>query len=168
MHRFLGEPKPFGIERKFLIEYPNMKWLQQQPGYKKIEILQTYLQTDDDSEVRVRQRGVDGHYVYFKTIKRTISDIKREEIETHISKDEYVTLLMDADPKKRPIRKTRYCFIYENQSFELDTYPNWKDEAILEIELSDENQPIQFPKEIQIIKEVTIDEQYKNAKLAEI
>ena len=79
---FLGEPEPFEIERKFLIEYPDMKWLQQQPGFKKIEILQTYLQSEDDSEIRVRQRGTDGHYVYFKTVKRTISDIKREEIES--------------------------------------------------------------------------------------
>ena len=163
---FLGEPEPFEIERKFLIEYPDMKWLENHPNCKKIEILQTYLKSDDNSEIRVRQRGVDGHYVYFKTIKKKISDIKREEIETHISKDEYLSLLMEADSSKRPIRKTRYCFLYENQYFELDIYPNWHHQAILEIELSDENQAIHFPKELKIIKEVTDDEHYKNAKLA--
>jgi CYTH domain-containing protein len=165
---FLGEPEPFEIERKFLIEYPDIKWLENHPNCKKVEILQTYLKSDDNNEIRVRQRGVDGHYVYFKTIKKKILDIKREEIETHISKDEYLSLLMEADPLKRPIRKTRYCFLYENQYFELDIYPNWHHQAILEIELSDENQAIHFPKELKIIKEVTDDDHYKNAKLAEL
>lgn len=165
---FLGEPEPFEIERKFLIEYPDIKWLENHPNCKKVEILQTYLKSDDNNEIRVRQRGVDGHYVYFKTIKKKVSDMKREEIETHISKDEYLSLLMEADFSKRPIRKTRYCFLYENQYFELDIYPNWHNQAILEIELSDENQAIHFPKELKIIKEVTDDDHYKNAKLADL
>jgi CYTH domain-containing protein len=56
--------------------------------------------------------------------------------------------------------------MYENQYFEIDIYPFWNDKAILEIELSDENTEIKFPKEINVIKEVTDDESYKNASLA--
>jgi CYTH domain-containing protein len=58
--------------------------------------------------------------------------------------------------------------MYENQYFEIDVYPFWKDKAILEIELNDENTKISFPKEIKVIKEVTEDEAYKNASLARI
>ena len=43
--------------------------------------------------------------------------------------------------------------MYENQYFEIDIYPFWNDKAILEIELSDENTEIKFPKEINVIKE---------------
>ena len=75
---------------------------------------------------------------------------------------------MQADPKKRPIRKTRYCFLHENQYFELDIFPEWTHQAILEIELRDEKQLIKFPQELKIIKEVTSDENYKNAKLADL
>ncbi len=165
---FLGEPEPLEIERKFLIEYPDIAWLNSVENCQQIEIIQTYLKSDDDAEVRVRQRGVAGEYVYFKTIKRKISNLKRIEIEKRLSKDEYLTLLMEADTTKRQIRKTRYCLMYENQYFELDIYPFWNDKAILEIELSEENAEIKFPEEIKVIKEVTDDSNYKNASLAKI
>ena len=58
--------------------------------------------------------------------------------------------------------------MYENQYFEIDVYPFWKDKAIVELELSDEHQPIVFPKELKVIKEVTDDPAYKNAALAKI
>ncbi|MBO7217179.1 MAG: ATP-binding protein, partial [Clostridia bacterium] len=38
---FLGEPKPYEIERKFLIEYPNVEWLANNPACKRVEIIQT-------------------------------------------------------------------------------------------------------------------------------
>lgn len=75
---------------------------------------------------------------------------------------------MDADTTKRQIRKNRYCLTYENQYFEIDIYPFWDDKAIVEIELSDENAEITFPEQIHVIKEVTEDEAYKNASLAQI
>lgn len=165
---FLGEPEPFEIERKYLIEYPDINWLESLKNCQRIEIIQTYLKSDVNEEVRVRQRGVDGNFIYFKTIKRKVTDLKRVEIEKRLSKDEYLTLLLEADTEKRQIRKTRYCLMYENQYFEIDVYPFWNDKAILEIELSDENAEISFPSEIKVIKEVTDDESYKNASLAKI
>ena len=165
---FLGEPEPLEIERKFLIEYPDIDWLENLLNCKKIEIIQTYLKSDENEEVRVRQRGMNGNYIYFKTIKRKVDDLKRIEIERRLSKDDYLTLLMEADTEKRQIRKNRYCLMDNNQYFEIDVYPFWNDKAILEIELSDENTEIVFPKRIKIIKEVTDDENYKNASLAKI
>ena len=54
---FLGEPEPYEIERKFLIEYPDIHWLESIPNCKRVEIIQTYLKADEGEEVRVRQRG---------------------------------------------------------------------------------------------------------------
>jgi len=161
---FLGEPEPYEIERKFLIEYPNISWLEK--NCKKLEIIQTYLNSNNDEEVRVRQRGLNGNYIYSQTIKRTINELKRIEIEKRLSKDEYLNLLMNADTDKHPIRKTRYCLVYKNQYFEIDIYPFWNDKAIVEIELNNENQEIEFPNELNIIKEVTNDRNYKNVSLA--
>ncbi|MBQ9071956.1 MAG: AAA family ATPase [Bacilli bacterium] len=161
---FLGEPEPYEIERKFLIEYPDITWLNKK--CKKIEIIQTYLNSSDDEEIRVRQRGINGNYIYTQTIKRTINDLKRVEIEKRLSKDEYLNLLMNADTTKHSIRKTRYCLIYKNQYFEIDIYPFWDDKAIVEIELNDEEQEIEIPKQLRLIKEVTHDKNYKNSELA--
>lgn len=165
---FLGEPEPFEIERKYLIEYPDISWLENEPNCQRIEIIQTYLKSNADEEVRVRQRGCNGNYVYFKTVKKKVSDIKRVEVEKRLSQSEYLTLLMEADTTKRQIRKTRYCLTYKGQYFEIDIYPFWDDKAIAEIELSDENAEIVFPSQIKVIKEVTEDESYKNASLAKI
>ena len=165
---FLGEPEPFEIERKFLIEYPDTEWLASIPNCQRIEIIQTYLKSDPGEEVRVRQRGADGHYIYFRTVKRKVSDLKRIEIEQRLSESEYLRLLMTADTAKRQIRKDRYCLTFDNQYFEIDVYPFWSDKAIVEIELSDENTEIHFPAQIKVIKEVTDDAAYKNAALASI
>ncbi len=165
---FLGEPEPFEIERKYLIEYPDITWLENEPNCQRIEIIQTYLKSEADEEIRVRQRGINGNYIYFKTVKKKVSDIKRVEVEKRLSQSEYLALLMEADTTKRQIRKTRYCLTYKGQYFEIDVYPFWNDQAIAEIELSDENAEIVFPKQIKIIKEVTQDEAYKNASLAQI
>ena len=163
---FLGEPESFEIERKFLIEYPDIKWLDSLTNCQRIEIIQTYLKSNSDEEVRVRQRGFDGNYIYFQTIKRKVSEIKRVEIERRLSESEYIRLLMDADTTRRQIRKDRYCLTYENQYFEIDIYPFWDNQAIAEIELSDENAEIKFPSQIKVIKEVTGDETFKNVSLA--
>lgn len=164
----LGEPTPFEIERKFLIKYPNLSQLEQNPNCEKVEIIQTYLKSDNSEEVRVRQRGVNGSYTYTKTTKKLVSNLKRIEIEKRISESEYLNLLMDADTTKRQIRKTRYCLVHNTQYFEIDIYPFWNNQAIMEIELNNENQAIEFPPNIEIIKEVTDDENYKNYNIANI
>ncbi|MBQ4510528.1 MAG: AAA family ATPase [Clostridia bacterium] len=163
---FLGEPEPYEIERKFLIEYPDLAYLDSLPNCQRLEIIQTYLKSPSGEETRVRQRGIDGNYVYFQTTKRKISDTRRIEIEKRLTKDEYLKLLSDVDTTKRQIRKTRYCLVYENQYFEIDIYPFWNDKAIMEIELRDEKQEIILPTSITVIKEVTDDDEYKNSTLA--
>ena len=163
---FLGEPEPLEIERKYLIEYPDIDWLERSPNCQRIEIIQTYLTAGLDEERRVRQRGIDGHYTYYLTEKRRITSLKRVEIERRLSSDEYLRLLMEADSAKHPIRKTRYCLTEGSRYFEIDVYPFWNKQAITEVELSDENEQIVFPAQLRVIRDVTDDVQYKNASLA--
>ena len=165
---FLGEPEPFEIERKFLIEYPDVDKLEKLPNCQRVEIIQTYLTAPEGEESRVRQRGADGNYIYVQTTKKKVTDVKRVEIERRLTKDEYLRLLMDADPNARPIRKTRYCLTHDNQYFEIDVYPFWSHQAIVEIELNNEDDEIRFPGFLSVIREVTGDETYKNASLAKL
>lgn len=163
---FLGEPEPLEIERKFLIEYPELDKLEKLPNCRRVEIIQTYLTAAPGEEARVRQRGADGSYIYTLTTKKKITEMKRVEVERRLSKDEYLRLLMDADPDCRSIRKTRYCLTHGSRYFEIDVYPFWNHQAILEIELSREDEEICFPADLRVIKEVTQDESFKNASLA--
>ena len=163
---FLGEPEPFEIERKFLIYYPNLKELDNMPNCTKVDITQTYLKSDNDVERRVRARGINGDYLYYLTEKRKITNLKRIEIERKLSQDEYLKLLMESDNRLHTIHKTRYCLTENNQYFEIDIYPEWDNQAIMEIELSSEDEEIKVPSFIEIIDEVTDKEEYKNYQMA--
>ena len=163
---FLGEPLPFEIERKFLIKHPDITTLESNPDCKKAEIVQTYLKSVDGEEARVRERIENGFCTYTKTVKKKISGIKRIELEKRISKEEYIVELLDADPSKKPVSKTRYCLSHADRVFEIDIYPFWSDKAIMEIELRSEDEIIDFPCGIEIIEEVTNDDRFKNSNLA--
>ena len=162
---FLGEPISHEIERKYLIEYPNISVLKNH-NVKQVEIIQTYLTSANGEEVRIRQRGDNNNFIYTQTTKRTISGIKRVEVEKRITKDEYLALLLNADTHLNQIRKTRYCLVYKNQYIEIDTYPFSDKKAIMEIELNNEDQQVVLPDFISVIKEVTNDENYKNFNLS--
>jgi CYTH domain-containing protein len=168
MTAFLGEEAPRDIKRRFLIDYPDIMHLESLPNCQRLEISQTYLVAPEGEENRVRQRGVDGNYIYFQTKKRNVAENQRIRLERRLSKDEYIRLLMDADPSCRPIRKTRYCLTYMNQYFEIDVYPFWNDKAIIEIEQGEEDTNIIFPDFVNVVREVTDDEAYKNLTLAKI
>ncbi len=113
----------------------------------------------------MRKRGINGNYIYFKTYKKKITDIKRVEIEKRLTEEEYLELLNNATDKYQVI-KDRYCLIYDNQYFEIDVYPFWKDKACIELELDNEEQSINFPPFIEVIEEVTGNKNYSNSQLA--
>ena len=165
---FLGEPEPLEIERKFLIEYPDIAWLESAPNCHRVEIVQTYLTTVEGVERRIRQRGSNGHYVYYETTKRRITGMKRIEIERRLSQEEYLALLTEADPARHPIRKTRYCLMENNRYYEIDIFPFWNKQAIVELELSDEHEAVTLPARFKLIREVTDEDGFRNSVLAKL
>ena len=162
----LGEPEPYEIERKFLIEMPDLEYLSNLPNCEKVQIVQTYLKSNDDEEIRIRQRGSNGSFTYSKTRKINVNNLKRIEVEERLTEEEYINELLNADPTRGQIIKDRYCLSYNNQYFEIDIYPFFKDKAIAEIELDSENQKIDIPPFIEVIDEVTDDLRYRNSEIA--
>ena len=161
----LGEPQPLAVDRKYLIEYPDIAWLESQPNCRRVEIIQTYLRSENGDEVRVRQRGLNGIYLYYKTIKHRAGQ-KWIETERRLREGEYLQLLMDADTTRRQIRKTRFCLSHDGLYFEIDIYPFWSDRALAQIRLGDGSRHVDFPPQIHVIREVTGDERYMNATMA--
>ena len=164
---FLGIPKPLEIERKFLIKKPNTDYFENLPNCQKVDIIQTYLNTKNDEELRIRQRGENGSYIYTLTSKKKLNGATRHETEKRITQKEYLTLLNNANTSLHQIRKTRYCIMHDNRYYEIDIYPFANNTAICEIELNDENEKFCLPPFIKLIKEVTHDKQYSNRALAE-
>ena len=163
---FLGEPVPLKNERAFLIEYPDVGWLESRKNCRKVEIVQTYLRSAPGEEVCVRQRSADGIQTYYETVKKPLDGSKLVEIEKALTQKEYVKRLADADPTKRTLHKTRYHLTCQGHYYEIDLFPFWLDRALCEIQVSDEAVPVTLPPELTVIREVTDDPAYSNAALA--
>lgn len=164
---YLGIPSHFEIERKFLIEYPDLNLLSKIKTCRKIPITQAYLTTPGEGSFRIRKRGAGKNAVYIKTVKIKISDIKRIETESYISEKEYNGYLNNKAYVTGVISKDRYCVVWNKSYFELDVYPFWNDRATLEIELLSEDQPYELPGFVKLIREVTFEKEYRNYALAQ-
>ena len=122
----LREQGPTRSRLKFLVEHPDIAQLEAMPACKRVDIVQTYLCGTGDGVTDIRRRGLDGHYIYYKTEQRhTGGEIV--ETEKRLTEDEYTELLKQANPALRPLEKQRYYLINENQYFDIDVYPFWDD-----------------------------------------
>lgn len=154
----------FEIERKYLVRMPQSDI----PGIKTHKhIIQTYI-TDGEggSQRRVRKIEENDSVTYTYTEKVFLTRITRRENEYEITEEEYEEFLKHPKTGLVPVEKTRYCFEYKNQLFELDVYPFSDRLAILEIELENAQQEIFFPEYIDIVGEVSENAEYSNARLA--
>lgn len=157
---------PVEIERKFLVESPDLT----HPvlaSARKVQIEQTYLGTDDPSEeLRVRKRTVEGSTTYYLTQKKRLSGGTKEERERTITAREYAQLIRTRDPERKTISKTRYCFPNGSTYCELDVFQNPKNLAILEVELYEEGLEVNLPNFLGEAREVTDALEYHNSELA--
>ena len=161
------KPKNIEIERKYLIKMPDLGTLRMQPGYSSSSIEQMYIfDSGNSSRDRIRKRVFEDHVEYWKTHKENINGISKIEIENEITEEEYATLSECKIDNSRIIRKVRHCFVYKNQLLELDIYEFWTDCATVEAELESEDQEVELPGFIEVIKDVTTDESYSNFALA--
>ena len=157
---------PIETEVKYLIRMPDVKDLFAQKGVSVKNIVQTYLLSSDNSTRRVRKTEKDGKTTFVFTEKIRISSLSAFENERELTKEEYENLLLETDPNRTPIEKTRYVFPFDNHTIEIDVYPFWNDRAILEIELTSEGEKYSIPSFISVTKNVSDDPRYKNARLA--
>lgn len=154
-------------ERKFLVGYPDIKAMEASPFCASSHIVQTYLLSEPSVTERVRMRECGGNTVYTHTVKRRIDRQTSEELEREIGREEYLRLVARADTERTPIEKTRWCILYCGKYFELDIYPFWDDRATVELESTEVNDTeIDFPPYFRVMREVTNDVRYKNARLA--
>ena len=157
-----GMGQKLEIERKFLIEMPNLEKLLNEPLCEKAEIEQCYI-NEPDSSFRVRKRTLKGHTIYIKTEKVKLNEMTHVENESAITKEQYE----NAVKGNKVLSKTRYLYVFENQYFEIDVFPFWEDAAVMELELKSENAPYTLPPQFEYIEEVTERPQFKNKYIAQ-
>ncbi len=154
-------------ERKYLIEYPDIDILLNQPECTVGEITQIYLASNDGETRRVRKTLIGETTVYHSNTKTRISPMSSIEDERVISREEFDSYVaLERDSTLNIIYKTRYTFYYLGQKFEIDVYPFWSCSAICETELDDESKRAVFPPFLNVIREVTGDKRYSNRAMA--
>jgi CYTH domain-containing protein len=163
---FLGEPAPQEIRRRFLVDYPDIDMLEALADCHREEIEQVYLHSAEDEEIRIRRSEREDGEMFYLTRKKTDGIRVHLEAEGRLSEREYRQFLANADPARKPIRKTRYGLSWEKQFFEIDLYPFWDDRAVVEVYLRYENEQIKIPDFLHVQKEVTGDKNYEVSWLA--
>lgn len=156
------------IERKFRIKMPPKAWLRSRENLSVTGLVQCYLTARPGWERRVRQatNALTGEVRCTLTEKTEEAGLIRTELEKEISPSEYEALLGEMQPGTPPLYKVRWVFPYKGHTIEIDCYPFWENEAILEVELSAPDEPIALPPEIEVLAEVTDDPTLKNRALA--
>lgn len=157
---------PIEIERKFVIEMPELTVISRLDGYTSSDIEQTYLVSSPLVTRRVRARKYSNHTVYTETKKIRIDRMSSEEDEREITEEEYRALVLDIKPETVTLRKTRHTFDYLGRTFEIDVYPNWERSCILEVELDSKDSSLTIPDFLRVIAEVTGDKAYSNASMS--
>src|SRR3989344_6201255 len=163
----LGYPEPIETERKFLLKTRPDFRINELKHSTKINIEQMYLMAGN-RESRIRKRSQGDSAIYYRTEKLpgAGSHVSRQELEKRISALEYIRLQKFRDFTANIIRKTRNCFIYNYQYFELDGIYKPRKEWLLEIELTEENDKVDLPPFLNIEREVTGEEKYSNYGVA--
>jgi CYTH domain-containing protein len=151
------------IERKFLL--PGPPPAQVLEAATPYQIDQTYLTSTSGSR-RVRRRvGPDGER-YWLTEKHARGGITRSEDERELSADEYRTLLQEADPRSGTVRKTRHVLEHGPQELEIDVFAAPPGLVLLEVELDDEDEPVELTAWASGAVDVSEDDAYTNAAIA--
>ncbi len=165
---FLGIPAPLEIERKFVLANFHLELLLASGGCRRVEITQHYLESNEpNTEERIRKRVQGGVATYYRATKVLLRPGVRSEREHPISADEYKRLRALVDRQAKAILKDRYCFVHNDQYFELDLFRGeFEGLAMLEIELTSEGQEVEIPASVGILKEVTADPRFSNRSLA--
>ena len=137
--------------------------------------------------VKLSENGEIGFFM-IREEDTDISNESRAKVISRVSPDLVIDLHVNADPDNE--RTLGTAMVYNNNFYRpqmtnaqiadymerelvtriqgkaLGIYPDMENEAIMEIELSSEDEKIQIPEFINVIEEVTDKEEYKNVSLA--
>lgn len=157
---------PLEIERKFLVkDAPFDDW---PVPVKKAVIHQTYLETQEVGVAeRVRAVTLDGETEpkCFHTVKRHLEVGTNEEEEREITFEEMWEKVKYGNPIGS-IVKVRVSFEWQGHTFEIDTFLSPVTLQMMEVELDDMNEEVEFPPFVIRGREVTGEIEYTNAYIA--
>ncbi len=157
---------PLEIERKYrLADAPSAATLAAH-GATAWRMEQVYLAGPPPGRRIRRIEGTDGSRRFELARKTHLRDLVREQIEHEIDEAAYTRLLAEADPARRPIRKTRYVVPHGSQQLEIDVFEQPDGLVLVEVEMRAEDEAVELPAWLGEHRDVSRDPRYANASLA--
>lgn len=145
-------------EKKYLVELKKDAYDKlMQKECVSVDIIQTYLKTENDYEMRLRKRVLDGDETYYVSVKKSYGNKEKIVTEEKIDKKSYERLLNQREVTN-VVEKKRTCFIENNHIYKIDEYDN--DLFILETDIN-----ANIPEFISVIEDVTLNENFKNKNI---
>lgn len=159
--KFLNEDERFYIEKKYLVNIPDISYLDNLGGCSKVKMTLTYLNgSSEQCDIKLLLRNEDGKKFYQKIIK---GNNKKSTIT--LTADEYIDELDNKMIDRNSITKYRYSFIYHSVYYKIDVFEE-KNYSILEVDLLGNHEEVHFPPFIKVIKDVSNDPNYKNYNIS--
>ncbi len=140
-------------QRKYMVQIDEKDYEE----FVCVDITQYYLETNNNYEMRLRKRSLDGDDTYYVTIKKSYGKNEKIVTEEKINKKTF-EMLKNQRKIKNTIEKQRVCFIHNDSLFKLDKY----NDGMLILE-ADEN--VLLPPFVKVIKDVSFDDNYKNRNI---
>lgn len=153
-------------QKKYLIDLnDNVYQFLSSVGANAIDIEQTYLESEQEHyERRLRKRNLNGESTYYLTVqKKANGGLSKIITDKKITEKEYLRFL--EYPDIGTVVKKRFTFVYKKQYFKLDIIDD--SFALLEVNPISSKSKINLPNELNMIKEVTEDNDYDNITLAQ-
>ena len=169
--KYIGIPTPTSFYKKFLLGVSGQLEIQY-PKSVKIEIFyieEVFLKTTGDRDENfLRKAGKNDSFTYSHET-RTYHATGRIEKKRQISAREYIEMIEQyKDQSKRVLKKSRQCFIYDQQYYLVETFLNVDNQpSLLRVETTKEQKELQIPSFLDVIREVTHDKEYISSNMAQ-
>ncbi len=154
------------IERKYRLRVEPDAELLLAYGAVARRLEQVYLAGEPPGRRVRRIVKADGAIEHRLTRKERLRDFAFREEESVIDAATFESLLAQADPTRRRIRKTRHVVPHGEQVLEIDVFDEPAGLVLLEVELGDDDEAVELPDWLGDWVDVTGDPTYLNANLA--
>jgi CYTH domain-containing protein len=154
------------IERRFRLRAAPAPETLEQHGAEVYRFEQLYLVAPPPGRRVRRIERPDGTVEHRFTHKSRARGLVREELERPITEAEYDDLRTEADPARRPIRKTRYVIAHGDRLLEIDVFDEPMGLVLVEVELESEHEAVTLPGWLGEHRDVSTNPAYQNAHLA--
>lgn len=159
------------IERKWLLAAAPSPAALSRLGATSVTIEQVYLASGSTGASRRIRWLREAEGEAFVLTEKSGHGATRRERESAIDRAAYTSLLGEADPGRRPIRKVRHRIPHGSHTIELDVFTDPPDLVVMEVEVGTADEAIApWPRSIAslVVREVTDERSYENAELARI